>query len=407
MLSSPKEPPPLFSFWSRGGRRKKGTRKKNERKKEKKRKSLRCDAPGWLRRSTRFHGIKDSALNPRDCREARGCIEAEEGEGKKDKERDRERDRASARSERGQWSRRGLAKGVGRQRSGFLGSLRYEVRRKAALCDECGTVGQRTPWPPPRPTPLRCIHPDAIRTTLRFSLPSTLLSLSLSPSLPFSLPSFASSFSLSFTLSALPVIRFLLTDRITLRYYCTTTTTVPIAWNVVRSFSRFLGGLEYKRREGFTPVIKWRRRRRRLAVSSFLSFECRWSSRLLTSNASNSRCFWLLRIVHPPFNAWHWSFLSVILNKNIANPHNVTGSQTGMDCPKTGRKRFGKIRGRSSRVDSIDLFFCFYDLPAPRKSNLIRECFDPPSNFWMVFFSFVNGIFLIVFFELNLLVREL
>lgn len=38
----------------------------------------------------------------------------------------------------------GLAKG-GRQSSGFLGSLRYEVRRKAALCDECGTVGQRTP----------------------------------------------------------------------------------------------------------------------------------------------------------------------------------------------------------------------------------------------------------------------
>lgn len=66
---------------------------------------------GWLRRrSTRFHGIKDSALNPRDCREARGCTEGRR-EGKKDKERERERDRASARSERGQWSRRGWRRG--------------------------------------------------------------------------------------------------------------------------------------------------------------------------------------------------------------------------------------------------------------------------------------------------------
>lgn len=58
---------------------------------------------GWLRRrSTRFHGIKDSALNPRDCR---GCVEGREGQ--------REGDRASARSERGQWSRR-RRKGAGR-----------------------------------------------------------------------------------------------------------------------------------------------------------------------------------------------------------------------------------------------------------------------------------------------------
>lgn len=73
---------------------------------------------------------------------------------------------------------------------------------------------------------------DAIRTTLRFSLPSLSLSFLLS-SAPLSL-------------SALPVIRFLLTDRIALRYATT------IAWNVVRdwrSFSRFLGGLELYIRE--------------------------------------------------------------------------------------------------------------------------------------------------------------
>lgn len=150
---------------------------------------------GWLRRrSTRFHGIKDSALNPRDCR---GCVEGREGQ--------REGDRASARSERGQWSRR--RKGQAEfWVSGF--APLHEVRRKAALCDECGTVGQRTPWPPRRPTPPRCIHPDAIRTTLRFSLPSLSLSFLLS-SAPLSL--------------SLPVIRFLLTDRIALRYATTTT----------------------------------------------------------------------------------------------------------------------------------------------------------------------------------------
>lgn len=29
--------------------------------------AMRCDALGWLRRFARFHGIKDSVLNPRDC----------------------------------------------------------------------------------------------------------------------------------------------------------------------------------------------------------------------------------------------------------------------------------------------------------------------------------------------------
>ena len=144
---------------------------------------------GWLRRrSTRFHGIKDSALNPRDCR---GCVEGREGQ--------REGDRASARSERGQWSRR--RKGQAEfWVSGF--APLHEVRRKAALCDECGTVGQRTPWPPPR-----CIHPDAIRTTLRFSLPS----LSLS-----SLPSFVSS---SLSLSSCYPLPSDRSHCLTLRYY--------------------------------------------------------------------------------------------------------------------------------------------------------------------------------------------
>lgn len=118
MLSSPKENPAsvlLLSVYRGrgGGRGKEGTKKEKKRKE----KESRCDAmhpDGWLRRrSTRFHGIKDSALNPRDCREARGCTEGRR-EGKKDKERERERDRASARSERGQWSRRGWRRGAGR-----------------------------------------------------------------------------------------------------------------------------------------------------------------------------------------------------------------------------------------------------------------------------------------------------
>lgn len=49
-----------------------GERKKKEaREKKKKVIASRCDALGWLRRFARFHGIKDSALNPRDCMEAR------------------------------------------------------------------------------------------------------------------------------------------------------------------------------------------------------------------------------------------------------------------------------------------------------------------------------------------------
>lgn len=216
---------------------------------------------GWLRRrSTRFHGIKDSALNPRDCR---GCVEGREGQ--------REGDRASARSERGQWSRR--RKGQAEfWVSGF--APLHEVRRKAALCDECGTVGQRTPWPPRRPTPPRCIHPDAIRTTLRFSLPSLSLSFLLS-SAPLSLsPSPLFLLSASFWPIALPYATLLL---------------LPIAWNVVRdwrSFSRFLGGLELyireeEEEERFYTDDKTKEEVGCLLVS--LVRECRWSSRLLTS----------------------------------------------------------------------------------------------------------------------------
>lgn len=213
---------------------------------------------GWLRRrSTRFHGIKDSALNPRDCR---GCVEGREGQ--------REGDRASARSERGQWSRR--RKGQAEfWVSGF--APLHEVRRKAALCDECGTVGQRTPWPPRRPTPPRCIHPDAIRTTLRFSLPS----LSLS-----SLPSFVSS---SLSLSSCYPLPSGRSHCLTLRYYYYRSRNVVRDW---RSFSRFLGGLELyireeEEEERFYTDDKTKEEVGCLLVS--LVRECRWSSRLLTS----------------------------------------------------------------------------------------------------------------------------
>lgn len=48
-----------------------GGEEKKAREKKKKVIASRCDALGWLRRFARFHGIKDSALNPRDCMEAR------------------------------------------------------------------------------------------------------------------------------------------------------------------------------------------------------------------------------------------------------------------------------------------------------------------------------------------------
>ena len=51
---------------------------------EKKIIALRYDAPGWLRCSARFHGIKDSALNPRDCGEARVAAEGSATEKEKE-----------------------------------------------------------------------------------------------------------------------------------------------------------------------------------------------------------------------------------------------------------------------------------------------------------------------------------
>lgn len=76
---------------------------------------------------------------------------------------------------------------------------------------------------------------------MRYVRPSDSPSL-LSLSLPFLLSSAPLSLSL-------PVIRFLLTDRIALRYATTTTDRVERCARLWRSFSRFLGGLELYIRE--------------------------------------------------------------------------------------------------------------------------------------------------------------
>lgn len=215
---------------------------------------------GWLRRrSTRFHGIKDSALNPRDCR---GCVEGREGQ--------REGDRASARSERGQWSRR-RRKGAGRV-------LGFWVRSAPRSSEEGCSVRRMWNSRSAHSVTPAAAYPSSVHTPWCDTYDPPILP-------PFSLsflPSFVSS-SLSFALSALPVIRFLLTDRIALRYATT------IAWNVVRdwrSFSRFLGGLELyireeEEEERFYTDDKTKEEVGCLLVS--LVRECRWSSRLLTS----------------------------------------------------------------------------------------------------------------------------
>lgn len=322
---------------------------------------------GWLRRrSTRFHGIKDSALNPRDCR---GCVEGREGQ--------REGDRASARSERGQWSRR-RRKGAGRV-------LGFWVRSAPRSSEEGCSVRRMWNSRSAHSVTPAAAYPSSVHTPWCDTYDPPILP-------PFSLSLFPSFFRQLLSLSL-----FLLSASfwpIALPY--ATLLLLPIAWNVVRdwrSFSRFLGGLELyireeEEEERFYTDDKTKEEVGCLLVS--LVRECRWSSRLLTStNASNSRCVFgscasfIRRRSMPGIDR---SFLLswTKTSRCCANPHNVTclSSNWEWTVREPGENWFGKDSG-------VDRFILYHDF-APGKYNLILKVLEFFFNLLLLFLNIGN-----------------